>query len=98
MDLRVDPMNIAIPVSLIGENERGQLKFTLYVQLPDGFLSREQLELAIQVSNKKNDIANNLSFCNYKCLINSKQMNSTKMQVSISPLLLQLHLTQPQPH
>ena len=49
MGLRINPMNVAIPVSLIGENGRGQLMFTLYVQLSDGFLSKEQLELAIQV-------------------------------------------------
>lgn len=50
MDLRIDPMNVAIPVSLIGEDERGQLRFTLYIQLSDGFLSKEHLHSAIQAS------------------------------------------------
>ena len=89
MDLRVDPMNIAIPVSLIGENERGHLRFTLYVQLSDGFLSREQLELAIQVNNK----ISMLKMSVFRICLNSKQMNNTGKQVSINPLLLQ-----PQPH
>lgn len=43
-------MNIAIPTSLIVQDEEGQLKFTLYVQLSDGFLSKEQLQVAILVS------------------------------------------------
>ena len=48
-NLTVEPMNIAIPLSLIGENEEGQLMFTFYVQFPDGFISKELLELALQV-------------------------------------------------
>ncbi len=43
-------MNIAIPPSLIGENDEGQLQFTFYVQLPDGFISKALLELAVKVT------------------------------------------------
>ena len=48
--LKVDPTNIAIPTSLIIEDEEGQLQFTTYIQLTDGFLSKKQLELALLVS------------------------------------------------
>ena len=47
--LKVVPMNIAIPTSLIIEDEEGQLQFTTYIQLTDGFLSKKQLELALMV-------------------------------------------------
>ena len=43
-------MNIAIPPFLIGQNDEGQLQFSLYVQFSDGFLAKEYLELAIEVS------------------------------------------------
>lgn len=43
-------MNIAIPTFLIGQNDEGQLQFSLYVQFSDGFLAKEYLELAIEVS------------------------------------------------
>lgn len=43
-------MNIAIPTSMVGQDNEGQLRFTLYVQLSDGFLSKEQLQLALIVS------------------------------------------------
>ncbi len=46
----IDSMNIAIPVSLVGENKMGQLMFTLFVQASDGYLSKEHLSLAIQAS------------------------------------------------
>ena len=45
----VEPVNIAIPVSLIGQNDDGELMFTFYVQLSDSFLSKENIELAVQV-------------------------------------------------
>lgn len=45
----VEPANIAIPTSLILEDNEGQLVFTLYVQLAEGFLSKEQLEPALMV-------------------------------------------------
>ncbi len=48
-DLKVDSTNIALPSSLIFENEEGQLVFTLYIQFGDGFLSIEQLEPALMV-------------------------------------------------
>ena len=43
-------MNIAIPVSLIGEDEMGMLTFMLFVQVSNGYLSKEHLNLAIQAS------------------------------------------------
>ena len=43
-------MNIAIPPFFIGQNDEGQLKFSVYVQFSDGFLAREYLELAVEVS------------------------------------------------
>ena len=39
-DLRVESLNIAIPISLIVKRGEG-LQLTLYVQLSDGFLSKE---------------------------------------------------------
>ena len=49
-DLKVESMNIAIPTSMIVQDDEGQLKFTFYVQLSEGFLSKEQLQLALLVS------------------------------------------------
>lgn len=43
-------MNVAIPTSMIGQDDEGKLRFTFYVQLSDGFLSKEQLQLALMVS------------------------------------------------
>ena len=43
-------MNIAIPASLIGEDEMGMLTFMLFVQVSNGYLSEEHLNLAIQAS------------------------------------------------
>jgi hypothetical protein len=43
-------MNIAIPPFLIGQNDEGQLQFSLYIQFADGFLAKEFLEIAIEVS------------------------------------------------
>ena len=48
--LKIEPMNVAIPVALIGENDKGQLEFTYYVQLPDGFLSKVHLQEAVEAS------------------------------------------------
>ena len=55
-DLKIDPTNVAIPTSLIYENDQGQLVFTFYVQLSDSFVSKRDLQLAVQVykSNLKN--------------------------------------------
>ena len=48
----IDPLNVAILNSLISVNEAGQLQLTFYVQLLDGyFLSRDQLEIAVEVSS-----------------------------------------------
>ena len=52
---RIDPMNVAIPVSLIGEDKMGQLMFTLFIQVSNGYLSKEHLNMAIQAS--KADLA-----------------------------------------
>ena len=49
--LTIEPANVALPISLVGENTEGQLMFTLYVQIGDMFLSLEQLETAIMVNN-----------------------------------------------
>lgn len=48
-NLIVDPVNVAIPTSLIGRNSEGELIFTFYIQLSDSFLSKEDLQLAVQV-------------------------------------------------
>lgn len=53
---RIYPMNVAIPVSLIGEDKMGQLMFTLFIQVSNGYLSKEQLNLAIQ-ANKADLVA-----------------------------------------
>ena len=42
---RIDPMNVAIPVSLITEKEMGQLTLTIFVQVSNGYLSKEHLIL-----------------------------------------------------
>ena len=42
-------MNIALPPSLIGPNEDGDLQFIFYVQLAEGFLPKALLELAVEV-------------------------------------------------
>ena len=51
-DLKINPTNVAIPTSLIDENDQGQLVFTFYVQLSDSFLSRRDLQLAVKVNVK----------------------------------------------
>ena len=40
---------MAIPTSLIDQNDRGQLEFLFYVQVLDGFISIEDLQLAVKV-------------------------------------------------
>ena len=47
---RIDPMNVVIPVSLITEKEMGQLTLTIFVQVSNGYLSKEHLNLGIQAS------------------------------------------------
>ena len=47
-NLKVEPLNIAIPASLIIKGNEG-LQLTLYVQLSDGFLSKQLLKYAIEV-------------------------------------------------
>ena len=42
---------MAIPTALVGMNDLGQLTFTFYVQLQDGFLSKEDLQLSLLVLN-----------------------------------------------
>ena len=49
IDLKVVPTSVAIPTALIGTNDLGQLTFTFYVQLPDSFVSKEDVQLAVQV-------------------------------------------------
>ena len=49
-DLKIEAMNVAIPVALIGTNDEGQLEFTFYVQLPDGFLFKGHLQQAVEAS------------------------------------------------
>ena len=49
INLTVDPTNVAIPTSLIDQNDRGQLKFMFYIQISDSFLSKKDLQLAVQV-------------------------------------------------
>ena len=48
-DLIVESLNIAIPTSFIVKREEGGLELTLYVQVSDGFLSKEQLKNALEV-------------------------------------------------
>ena len=47
-DVKVEPLNIAIPTSLIVKGVE-ELQLTLYVQLSNGFLSKEQLKYAVEV-------------------------------------------------
>ena len=47
--LKVDSTNIALPPSLHFEDDQGQLVFTVYVQVGDGFLSKQQLLSALSV-------------------------------------------------
>ena len=49
-NLTILPSNIAIPTSLIDENENGQLQIVFYVQTEEGFLFGYQLEMAVQVT------------------------------------------------
>ena len=42
--------NVAIPSSLTFENEDGQLVVVFYVQLENGYLSKSQLEMAVEVN------------------------------------------------
>ena len=49
-DLKIEAMNVAIPVALIGANDEGQLEFTFYVQLSDGFLFKGHLQQAVEAS------------------------------------------------
>lgn len=49
VNLTIISSNIAIPTSLTSENEEGQLQLVFYIQLEGGFLSKEQLEMAVQV-------------------------------------------------
>ena len=49
INLTVDPTNVAIPTSLIDQNDRVQLAFMFYIQISDSFLSKADLQLAVQV-------------------------------------------------
>ena len=49
LNLIILPSNIAIPTSLTIDNEESQLQFVFFVQLEDGFLSKNNLEVAVQV-------------------------------------------------
>ena len=50
VNLMVSSSSIAIPLSLTAINEYGQLVLVFYVQLEDGFLSKDQLEMAVEVA------------------------------------------------
>ena len=54
--LKVDPTNIAIPTSLITQDDEGQLQFTIYIQVTDGFLAKKQLESALMVTRSLLDL------------------------------------------
>ena len=47
--LTIGPANVALPASLINENERGELTITTYVQIGSNFLTKESLDFAIMV-------------------------------------------------
>ena len=49
--LMIEATDVALPVSLIREEERGGLIITAYIQIGDNFLYREHLELAIMVKS-----------------------------------------------
>ena len=49
INIAVDPANVAIPTSLINQNDVGQLEFLFYIQVLNGFISIEDLQLAVQV-------------------------------------------------
>ena len=51
VNLQVDTTNVAIPISLIIQND-AQLILTFYVQIVDVFLIREDLQEAVQVKTK----------------------------------------------
>ena len=96
-------MNIAIPTFLIGQNDEGQLQFSLYVQFSDGFLAKEYLEIAIEVSmhhfyklrciSDKNNFSTNL-----KSLLNFAYYSweSSSTQKLFSGCLPQQHHQYPQ--
>ena len=48
--LTIGPENIALPLSLIGQNDEGDLLFTTFVQINESFLLKEQLNSAIMVN------------------------------------------------
>lgn len=47
--LKVNPANVAVPISLIIQKNESYFQFTLYIHLIDGFLSKQQLQLAVEV-------------------------------------------------
>ena len=56
VNLQVSPSNIAIPPSLIGQ-EDAQLNFTFYVQIMDNYLTVEDLQEAMQVDNYRDCVS-----------------------------------------
>ena len=48
--MKIVSSNVAIPPSLTSENEDGQLVVVFYVQLENGYLSKSQLEMAVEVN------------------------------------------------
>ena len=100
-DLLVEPMNIAIPPFLIGQNDEGQLQFSLYVQFSDGFLAKEYLEIAIEVSMHYfyeltcNSDKNNFS-TNLKSLFAYYSWESSSTQKLFSGCLPRQHHQYPQ--
>lgn len=45
----ISSANVAIPTSIIGENSEGNLEFMIYVQVGEGYLSKNHLQSAIMV-------------------------------------------------
>ncbi len=46
----ISSANVAIPTSFIVEGSTGKLELVVYIQVGDGYLSKEHLESAIAVS------------------------------------------------
>ena len=55
-NLKIDPSNVAIPLSSIDQDEKGQLEFVFYIQLEDSFLSREDLLMVVEVIHRSVEI------------------------------------------
>ena len=65
VDLQVEPSNIAIPTSLI-TLEDAQLIFTVYVQIRDVFLVRDDLQKVLQVKKVYWEIFEASNLCRFR--------------------------------